>query len=402
MQFGKDGCVIKDHKEYNILAEGVRTSDNCYVIDPHSQQGDTCLLTQKDETNLWHQRLGHLNFRDLARLSKKGIVKDLPKLSKVDNPICKGCQMGSKLESLIRKLHLLGTTRPLELLHMDLAGPTRMESLGGKKYFMVVVDDFSRYTWVAFLREKSKAFNEFLNICKRIQVEKDLTIKRIQSDHGREFENHKFSNWCEELGVKHEFSAPKTPQQNGVAERKNRTLLNMATTMLSSKNIAKRFWAEAISIACYVSNRVYLRPGTSKTPYELWSGKKPTIKYFKVFGSTCYVLRDREHLGKFDEKSDEAMLLGYSTTSRAYRVYNIRTHSVEESINVMVDDFEATYEQGNLPVVLSDHENESSSQVEIEKSQGDQEEHSSQSSSEDEVEEIQLQPKDKRLTKGLS
>ena len=99
--------------------------------------------------------------------------------------------------------------------------------------------------------------------------------------------------------MKHEFSTLKTSQQNGVAKRMNKTLLNIATTMLSSKNIAKRFWAEAISIMCYVFNRVYLRPGTSKTPYELWSGKKPTVKYFKVFGSTCYILRDREHLDKF-------------------------------------------------------------------------------------------------------
>lgn len=107
--------------------------------------------------------------------------------------------------------------------------------------------------------------------------------------------------------------------------------------------------------------------GTSKTPYELWSSKKATVKYFKIFGSTCYILRDREHLGKFDEKSDVVMFLGYSTTSKAYHVYSIQTHLVDESINVMVDDFEATYEQGNLPVVLFNNENESPSQVEIEK-----------------------------------
>lgn len=269
MQFGKDGCVIKDHGEYNILAEGVRTSDNCCIIDSHSQQEDTCLLTPKDETNLWHQRLGHLKFGDLTSLSKKGIVKDLPKLSKVDNFICKSYQIRKQTRVSHKKVTSIGTTRPLKLLHMDLTGLTRTESLDGKKYFMVVVDDFLRYNWVTFLRDKSQAFKEFLNICKRIQVEKDSTIKRIKSDHRREFENKKFSSCCKEFGVKHEFSAPKTLQQNGMDERKNITLLNMTTTMLSSKNIVKRFWAEAISTTCYVSNRVYLRPGTSKTPYEL-------------------------------------------------------------------------------------------------------------------------------------
>lgn len=179
VQFGKDECVIKDHREYNILAKGAGTSDNCYVIDPNSQQGNTYLLTQKDETNLWHQILGHLNFRDLVRLSKNGIVKDLPKLSKVNNPICKGCQIRKQTRVSHKKVTSIGTTRALEILHIDLTSPTRNESLGWKKYFMVMFDDFLRYTWVAFLREKSEAFNEFLSICKQIQVEKDVNIKRI-------------------------------------------------------------------------------------------------------------------------------------------------------------------------------------------------------------------------------
>ncbi len=112
----------------------------------------------------------------------------------------------------------------------------------------------------------------------------------------------------------------------------------MATIMLSSKDLPKRFWAEAVNTACYISNRVHLRPGTSKTLYEIWNGKKPNLKYFKVFGSTCYILRDRENLGKFDSKSDEGIFLGYSTRSKAYRVFNKRTSSMEESINVIIND----------------------------------------------------------------
>lgn len=124
---------------------------------------------------------------------------------------------------------------------MDLAGPTRIESLGGKKYFMVVVDDFPHFTLLAFLIEKPEAFNEILNICKRLQVEKKLAIKRIRSDHRKEFENHKFSYYCDEMRVEHEFSAPKTLQQNKVVERKNRTLLDMVSFMLLSKDLVKRF-----------------------------------------------------------------------------------------------------------------------------------------------------------------
>lgn len=157
-----------------------------------------------------------------------------------------------------------------------------------------MVDDFLRCTWVTFLREKSKIY-------KKIEVERDLSIKHIRSDHGREFENHKFLDWCDEMGVKHEYSIQKTLQQNGVVERKNRTLFDMATSMFTSKDLVKRFWAKVVNTTCYVSNRVL---EIDKTIYEIWNVKKPTVKFFKVFGSTCYILRDREHLEKFDKKSD--------------------------------------------------------------------------------------------------
>jgi len=114
----------------------------------------------------------------------------------------------------------------------------------------------------------------------------------------------------------------------------------MARVMIHSKNLAQHFWGEAINIACHIINRVYLRPETNKTPNEIWRGKNPTIKYFRTFGSKCYILHDRENLGKFDPKSDESIFLGYSTNSRAYRVFNKRTETVMESINVVIDDEE--------------------------------------------------------------
>jgi hypothetical protein len=162
----------------------------------------------------------------------------------------------------------------------------------------------------------------------------------IRSDHGREFENSKFEEFCRSYGIKQEFSSPITPQQNGVVERKNRVIQEMAGVMIHSKNLAQHFWGKAVNTACHIINRVYLRPETNKTPYEIWRGKKPTVKYFKTFGSKCYILRDRENLGKFDTKNDEGIFLGYSTNSRAYRVFNKRTETMMESINVVVDDEE--------------------------------------------------------------
>jgi hypothetical protein len=153
---------------------------------------------------------------------------------------------------------------------------------------------------------------------------------RIPSDHGREFENSKFEEFCLTYGIK----------QNGVVERKNRVIQEMTRVMIHSKNLVQHFWGEAVNTACHIINKVNLRPETNKTPYEIWRGKKPTVKYFKTFGSKCYILRDRENLGKFDTKSDEGIFLGYSTNNRAYHVFNKRTETVMESINVTVDDEE--------------------------------------------------------------
>ena len=148
---------------------------------------------------------------------------------------------------------------------------------------------------------------------------------RIRSDHRKEFENTIYANFCDEYGTIHEFLAPKTPQQNGVVERKNRALQEMAHMMSNRNKLSERFWAEAINMACYTINRIYLRPSTRMIPYEIWKGKKPNVGYFHVFGNMCYILNDCEHLGKFDSKSDQGVFFDYSNSSKVYHVYNMRT-----------------------------------------------------------------------------
>ncbi|PNY01125.1 putative LRR receptor-like protein kinase, partial [Trifolium pratense] len=139
-------------------------------------------------------------------------------------------------------------------------------------------------------------------------------------------------------GIQHEFSAPITPQQNGVVERKNITLQESARVMLHAKNLPHHFWAEAMSTSCYIHNYVTLRTGTSTTLYELWKGRRPTVKHFHLFGSKCYILANKEPRRKLDPKSEEGIFLGYSTNSRAYRVYNPITKVIMESVNVVIDD----------------------------------------------------------------
>ncbi|KAK0575374.1 hypothetical protein LWI29_038069 [Acer saccharum] len=180
------------------------------------------------------------------------------------------------------------------------------------------------------------------------------SIKRIRSDHEREFENASFESYCNSLGISHEFSAPRTPQQNGVVERKNRVLQEMARVMLLRNNVPRNLWAEAVNTACYIGNRVFLRPGSRNTSYELWKGRKPNVSYFHTFGSKCYILNDRDQLGKFDAKSDEGIFIGYALNSRAYRVFNLKTRTVMESSNVVIDDTRLKFNDHEEEEVLED------------------------------------------------
>lgn len=338
VNFTKSECLVTNEKS-EVLMKGSRSKDNCYLWTPQeTSYSSTCLSSKEDEVKIWHQRFGHLHLRGMKKIIDKGAVRGIPNLKIEEGRICGECQIGKQVKMSHQKLQHQTTSRVLELLHMDLMGPMQVESLGGKRYAYVVVDDFSRFTWVNFIREKSDTFEVFKELSLRLQREKDCVIKRIRSDHGREFENSKFTEFCTSEGITHEFSAAITPQQNGIVERKNRTLQEAARVMLHAKELPYNLWAEAMNTACYIHNRVTLRRGTPTTLYEIWKGRKPTVKHFHIFGSPCYILADREQRRKMDPKSDAGIFLGYSTNSRAYRVFNSRTRTVMESINVVVDD----------------------------------------------------------------
>jgi hypothetical protein len=173
---------------------------------------------------------------------------------------------------------------------------------------------------------------------RRAQNEFRLRIKKIRSDNGTEFKNSQIECFVEDEGIKHEFSSPYTPQQNGVVERKNRTLLDMARTMLDEYKTPDRFWAEAINTACYSINRLYLHRILKKTSYELLTGKKPNVSYFIVFGSRCFILIKRGRKSKFAPKAVEGFLLGYDSNTRAYTVFNKSTGLVEVSCDIVFDE----------------------------------------------------------------
>ncbi|CAA2979436.1 Retrovirus-related Pol poly from transposon TNT 1-94 [Olea europaea subsp. europaea] len=205
----------------------------------------------------------------LSKNFKNCFVKGLPNLKFEKDKICDACQFGKQVKSSFKPKIYTSTIKPLQLLHMDLFGPSRTASLGGKHYAFVIVYNFSRFTWVIFLSLKEEVLKTFKYFCKKVENEKGYSISTIRSDHSGEFDNVGFDDFCKEHGYEHNFSAPRTSQQNGVVERKNRTLQEMTRSMLNENNLPKFFWAEAINTACYIINRVFVSKRKTKTPYEL-------------------------------------------------------------------------------------------------------------------------------------
>jgi len=189
------------------------------------------------------------------------------------------------------------------------------------------------------LSSKNDTFDAFIKFANKIQNQLSLKIIALRSDHGVEFVNHHFEDYCDEFGISQNFSCPRTPQQNGVVERKNRVLEELARTMINEMKLPKYFWADGINTTCHVLNRVIIRPTLDKTPYELLKGRKPNLSHLRVFGCKCFVLNNgKDKLDKFDAKADDGIFLGYSSNSKAYRVLNKRTLTVEESIHIAFDE----------------------------------------------------------------
>ena len=338
--FRKEKCLISHRKDEKLALQGVRKG-NLFVADLDSaSKGELKCFYSKastDESWLWHRKLSHLNFKTMNSLVKRELVRGLPQMEFCQEGLCEACEKGKSKKASHRSKDMSSITEPLQLIHMDLFGPVNIMSLSKKKYALVIVDDYSKYTWVLFLHSKDEAAQVIIDHIKKIELEANLPVRTIRSDNGTEFRNAVLNEFCTDKGISRQFSAPRTPQQNGVVERKNRTLIEAARTMLSQSRLPIYFWAEAVNTACYTQNRTLINKDLEKTPYEAMANRKPTLKYFHVFGAKCFVLKD-EHLGKFDAKADEGIFLGYSLESKAYRVYVIDQQKVVESLNVTFDD----------------------------------------------------------------
>ncbi|KAK1604290.1 hypothetical protein QYE76_027963, partial [Lolium multiflorum] len=337
--------------------------NNLYVVDlsKESSSPSTCLMAAKhDEGWLWHRRLGHVNMRNLKQLLKGEHIVGLTGISFEKDRVCSACVAGKQLKKKHPIKSIVTTSRPLELLHLDLFGPSHYDTLGGSKYGLVIVDDYSRYSWVFLLKSKDETHREFITFAKKAQRTYESEIKAIRTDNGTEFKNYTMQEFVDDEGIKHEFSAPYTPQQNGVVERKNRTIIEMARTMLSEFNSPHNFWGEAISTAVHYSNRLFLRPLHNKTPYELLTGNKPNVMYIRVFGCKCLVKNNKGKLGKFETRTIEGIFVGYAENSHAYRYYNRSTGTIEVSCDVVFLEDNGSQVEQVVPCVAGNNDDPSS------------------------------------------
>nr|GEX56133.1 hypothetical protein [Tanacetum cinerariifolium] len=273
--------VPRENNMYNVNLKNIVPS------------GDLTYLFAKatlDESNLWHRRLGHISFKIMNKLVKGNLVRGLPtKVFKNDNT-CVACKKGKQHRASCKTKPISSVNQPLYKLHMDLFGPTFVKILNKKSYCLVVTDDYSRFTWVFFLATKDETSPILKKFITGLENQLSLKVKVIRSDNGTEFKNNDLNQFCGMKGIKREFSVPRTPQQNGIAERKNKTLIEAARTMLADSLLPIPYWAEAVN-----------------TAYSL---------------------------GKFDAKVNEGFLVGYSVSSKAFRVFNSRTRIVQETLHV--------------------------------------------------------------------
>ncbi|GJS06324.1 putative ribonuclease H-like domain-containing protein [Tanacetum coccineum] len=291
--FTETECLVvsSDFKmpDENQILLKVPRHHNMYSFDmktPTPAKGFACLIAKatSDESKLWHRRLGHINFKNLNKLVKGNLVRGLPSKVFKNDHTCVACHKGkqhrasckAKLERLI--------TEPLHTLHMDLFGPTSVKSINHASYCLVITDDCTRFSWVFFLASKDETSGILQNFIRQIENQLSHRVKIIRSDNGTEFKNRDMLEFYGNKGIKQEYSNARTPQQNGVAERMNRTLIEAARTMLADSLLPTTFWAEAVSTACYIFNRVRVTKPQNKTPYELLFGHKPIISYIRPFG----------------------------------------------------------------------------------------------------------------------
>lgn len=349
VQFDKDCCRI--YHDSKLVMTGY-TYNNLYVIHNEAY----ALLTS---AHLWHQRLGHLNYQNLQKLTESTDGVDMEAIKQDKNIICNTCLQGKQTRKPFKNEGTRATSL-LEVIHSDVCGPMEEKSLGGARYYVTFIDDYSRKVFVYFMHSKSQVLEKFREFKKLVENQLNMTIKALRSDNGKEYVNEEFDKLCKEFGIKRQFTVPYSPEQNGMSERMNRTLVERAKCLLIDAKLPKKFWAEAVSTAAYVINRSPTKSINYKTPEEMWTGVKPNIKNMRVFGCRAMVHIPKEKRLKWDNKAKELIFVGYCPESKGYRLYDKKEDKIIRSRDVVFLEENIEKNFSLMPMSCSPEENNES------------------------------------------
>lgn len=325
--FHSRGCEIRNAKD-ELLATA-SCVDGLFKLDgfrSSSIERALAVASSNESKELWHRRLGHLNEADLERM-RKGGVDGISYADTRGSLACVACCRGKQARKPFKRSSSK-TKQLLELVHGDLAGKMETASIGGSRYALVLVDDFSRRTFTYLLKYKSETLERFCEFKALVENETGNKIKRFRSDNGTEFCSNWFKRLFKKHGIQHQKTVPYTPQQNGKVERTIRTIVERARCMLQDANLPKHFWGEAVNTATYIKNRTTSVVLNNKSPMEIWTGIKPNVSHFRVFGSKAMMLIPKEKRLKFDAKSKEYIFVGYLETQKGYRLIDEETGTI--------------------------------------------------------------------------
>ncbi|XP_073152810.1 uncharacterized protein [Henckelia pumila] len=328
---------VKFGDNSTIFVMGKGKANRMFPLYLHNTVHSCLYAKLKDEAWLWHFRYGHLNFGGLRTLQQKNMVMGLPQLVP-SSQVCEDFVVSKQHRNQFPQGKSMRAKEVLEIVHSDICGPINPESNGGKRYLITFIDDFSRKTWVYFLQEKSEAFVAFKNYKVLVEKEVGRTIKVLRTDRGGEYNSNEFSNFCETHGIKRQLTAAYTPQQNGVCERKNRTIMNMVRSLLRTSGVPKNFWPEAVNWTVHILNRSPTLSVQNMTPEEAWSGRKPVVDHFRIFGCIAYAHVLDVKRTKLDDKGEKYIFLGVSYKTKAYKLYNPNTKKIVISRDVVFDE----------------------------------------------------------------
>lgn len=326
-------------RDGRLLMKVKRSANRLYKLIIESAK-PRCLLSRTEEdSKLWHARLGHVNYQAMSLMFKENMVKGFPKVVQPKD-VCVGCLQSKQTRKQMPTKSNFCAAKVLELVHGDLCGPITPATAAGNRYVFLLVDDYSRAMWIYFLKSKNEAFDAFKKF-KALVETGERKIETFRTDRGGEFTSHEFKLFCEENGIKRHYTAPYTPQQNGVVERRNRTVMEMARSLLKEMKLPTKFWGEAVRHAVYVLNRLPTRALTGVTPYEAWTERKPDISHFRVFGCVSHMKIPSQLTTKLDDRSVRVINLGKEPGSKAYRLYNPKEDRIYVSKDVMFEEKKA-------------------------------------------------------------